>query len=85
MRDIQTYVSILETNVTNLLRETADRATTLDEHIALLKHYGTKTNETLMILDEQIAELKNIIESNKSDSTASKQVLQSSLSSLDYT
>lgn len=85
MKGIQTYVSLLETNVANLLRETADRATTLDEYVALLKHYGTKTNDTLIILDEQILELKGIIESNATDTTASKTVLQTSLSSLDYT
>jgi hypothetical protein len=84
MQAIQAYVSILEINIVRLLEESPSRAATLDEHIALLKHYGTKTNDSLIILDEQILDLKAIIENNARDSTESKDVLQSSLSSLNY-
>lgn len=84
MQAIQTYVTILETDIVGLLSETSDRSSTLDEHIALLKHYGTKTNESLILLDEQILDLRAIIDNNNKNTIESKNVLQSSLSSLNY-
>lgn len=84
MQSIQTYVNVLETDIPSLLDQSADRTASLDEHIALLKHYGTKTNDTLVILDEQISDLKAIISKNTEDTAAAKWVLQSSLTSLDY-
>ncbi len=84
MQSIQTYVSILETDIPALLDGAGDRAQTLDEHIALLKNYGMKTNDSLVILDEQISDLRAIIEKNTTDTSWAKSVLQGSLSSLDY-
>ena len=84
MQAIQTYVNILETDIPSLLDQSTDRTMALDEHIALLKHYGTKTNDNLIILDEQILDLKAIIDNNTADTESAKSVLQSSLSSLDY-
>jgi hypothetical protein len=84
MQAIQTYVNVIETDIPSLLDQSADRTATLDEHIALLKHYGTKTNDTLIILDEQISDLGAIISKNTEDTTTAKWVLQLSLSSLDY-
>lgn len=81
---IQTYVHILETDIRKLLDESKDRAHALDEHITLLKSYGTRTNDNLIILDEQISDLKAIIEKDAADTSNAKSVLQSSLSSLDY-
>jgi hypothetical protein len=85
MQSIQTYVNILETNIVKTLEEAADRRLTLDEHIALLKYYGNKTNDTLIILDEQILDLKSIINNSTTETTRSKETLQTSLSSLNYT
>lgn len=84
MQAIQTYVNILETDIPGLLDRSADRTATIDEHIALLKHYGTQTNDTIIILDEQISDLRAIISKNTEDANLAKSVLQSSLTSLDY-
>lgn len=84
MQSIQTYINIMETDIPALLTQSTDRATTIDEHIALLKHYGNKTNDSLMILDEQITDLRAIISKNTEDTNQAKWTLQSSLSSLEY-
>lgn len=84
MQMIQTYVHILETDIRKLLDESRDRTQALDEHISLLKSYGTRTNDNLIILDEQISDLKAIIEKNTTDTANAKWILQWSLSSLDY-
>lgn len=84
MQSIQTYVNILETDIAGLLDGAADRTISLDEHIALLRYYGNKTNERILILDEQISDLKAIISKNVDDTTDAKSVLQWSLSNLDY-
>lgn len=84
MQSIQTYVNILKTDIAGLLDGAADRTTSLDEHIALLKYYGNKTNDRIIILDEQISDLKAIITKNVEDTTQAKSVLQWSLSNLDY-
>lgn len=84
MQTIQTYVNLLETDIPGLLDRADDRTAALDEHIALLKNYGTKTNDRLVILDEQISDLKAVITRDGEESAKAKTVLQSSLASLDY-
>jgi len=84
MQAIQTYVNLLETDIPGILDTSTNRAASLDEHIALLKHYGMRTNDRMLILDEQIADLRSIIRKNTEDTTIAKNTLQASLSSLDY-
>jgi hypothetical protein len=84
MQTIQTYINILETDIPGVLDRATDRAAALDEHIGLLKSYGTKTNDLLIILDEQIADLRAILAKNTVDTATAKTTLQSSLASLDY-
>jgi hypothetical protein len=79
------YIHILDTDIPSLLDGSIDRTAALDEHIALLQSYGSKTNDTLIILDEQITDLKAIIANDVTETTRAKAVLQSSLTSLDYT
>jgi hypothetical protein len=84
MQTIQTYVNLLETDIPSILDRADDRTAALDEHIALLKSYGTKTNDRLVILDEQISDLKAILTHDAEETAKAKSVLQSSLASLDY-
>jgi hypothetical protein len=82
---INAYINILKTDIVGLLDGATDRTATLDEHISLLKSYGNKTNERLIILDEQIADLKAIIAKNATDVTTAKSVMQTTYEGFDYT
>ncbi len=84
MQTIQSYVNLLESDIPWILDRATDRTHALDDHIALLRSYGIKVNDMLVILDEQISDLKAIISKNSEDTLRAKNTLQSSLSSLDY-
>jgi hypothetical protein len=81
---INTYLNVLKTDIVGLLDRATDRAAVLDEHISLLKSYGNKTNERLIILEEQIADLRALISKNTNDVNAAKNVMQTTYEGFDY-
>jgi hypothetical protein len=82
---ISTYNNILKTDIPSMLDGATDRTIALDEYMSILREYGNRTNERLIILDEQIADLNAIITKSAADTTAAKANMQSSYNNLDYT
>lgn len=75
---ISNYTNLLSTDIVKMLDSATDRTIALDEHIALLRDYGNKTNERLLILDEQIADLTAIMSRSASDMQTAKADMQAS-------
>lgn len=82
---INTYNNLLSTDIISMLDRATDRTIALDEHISLLRDYGNQTNERIMVLDEQIADLNAIVTRDSTDIESSKAEMQSSYINLDYT
>lgn len=61
MLAMQSYVNVLKVDIATMLDESNDRATTLDEHVEILKSYYTKTTERMAMLREQSTELQRAI------------------------
>jgi hypothetical protein len=61
MRAIDSYVNLLKTDIKILLDESTDRASTLDEHIDILKSYYIRTSERTVLLTEQSRELQTVL------------------------
>jgi gas vesicle protein len=76
---LRAYAKVLSTDITSLLSNAENRATTLDEHINILKNYGNTTNERLKILTEQSTDIKNFINKNSEEENIAKATLQNSL------
>lgn len=82
---INNYNNLLSTDIISMLDGATDRTVALDEHISLLRDYGNQTNERLVILDEQIADLNAIVTKDAADIESAKSDMQSSYVNLDYT
>lgn len=84
MSAITNYSNLIKTDVVKMLDGATDRTVALDDFMSLLKSYGNKTNERLIILDEQIADLSAIITKSATDTTSAKSDMQASYVWLDY-
>lgn len=81
---ISSYINILSADIPTLLDHSADRWVTLNEQISLLKSYYNKTLERLTVINEQIADLTNIINQSNSATNWAKSVMESSFVGYDY-
>ena len=85
MLAVSSYTNILSVDIVNLLDNTTDRATALNEHISLLKSYYNRTLERLTIIGEQIADLQGMISQSTSTTAGAKTTMQTSYAWYDYT
>lgn len=58
---LESYVNLLKTDIVDMLDQSVDRTKELDEHIAILKEYYTKTSERMNILAEQYRDLQALL------------------------
>lgn len=84
MAVIQSYVNVLKSDITSILDRATDRTNALDEHIDILKTYYTQTNDRLMLIGEQIAELETILQSSSAVTTTAKNTMETSYKAFDY-
>jgi hypothetical protein len=84
MMALQSYVNVLKTDVAALLEESGDRASTLDEHIDILKSYYVRTSERITNLSEQRKELQSIITTSSSVTIASKAAMDEKYKKFEY-
>jgi hypothetical protein len=84
MAAISSYRALLAQDIATMLDQAPSREVALDDHIALLRGYGNRTNERMRSLGEQIAELQAIISANKESIAQSQALMTSSYTSLDY-
>ena len=84
MLAVSSYASVLSTDILGLLDGSIDRASTLNEHISLLKSYYNKTLERLTIINEQIIDLNAIISETTSTTNTAKSTMQTSYDEYDY-
>ncbi len=85
MLAVSSYTNILSADIVNLLDSATDRATTLNEHISLLKSYYNRTLERLIIIGDQIADLQGIISQSTTATAGAKTAMQTSYVGYDYT
>lgn len=81
---IQSYVNVLKTDIVALLDQATDRTVTLDEHIEILKSYYTKTADRLLLINDQITELNNLLQSTADTTTAAKTIMEEKYKAFDY-
>lgn len=84
MLAVSSYASVLSTDILGLLDGSIDRASSLNEHISLLKSYYNKTLERLTIINEQIIDLNAIISETTSTTNTAKSTMQTSYDEYDY-
>lgn len=84
MLAINTYANVLKTDILQLLDNSGNRSSVLDNHISLLKSYYHKTESRLQIVREQKNELKALMQKSSSDQSEAKAVLQKSYKDLEY-
>ena len=84
MAVIQSYVNVLKSDIPSILDRATDRTNALDEHIDILKTYYTQTNDRLMLIGEQIAELETILQSSSAITTTAKNTMETSYKAFDY-
>jgi hypothetical protein len=82
---LTSYVSILSTDIPQLLDNAVDRTRALREHISLLKSYYNRTNDRLTVIGEQIWDLQAIIDQAAGATTGAKSTMESSYDGYDYT
>lgn len=75
---IQSYINLLSTDILSLLDRSTDRSSALDEHIALLEDYGTDITERILSIDEQLSELRAIVDENTALGSKAKTNLDTS-------
>jgi hypothetical protein len=85
MSFINTYDTLLSTDIVGLLDRSDDRTDALDGHINILEDYGQDVTEKILSLEEQINELSAIITEQNGKSNNAKAVLENSYKTLDYT
>jgi hypothetical protein len=84
MAAISSYRSLLAQDIATMLDQAPSREVALDDHIALLRGYGNRTNERMRSIGEQMAELQAIISGNRESIAKSQALMTSSYTSLDY-
>lgn len=81
---ISSYINLLSTDIPTLLDHSADRSSTLNEQISLLKSYYNKTLERITIINEQIVDLTNIVNQSNNATNWAKSIMESSFVGYDY-
>lgn len=82
---VSSYANLLSTDILSLLDQSGDRSTALNEHIALLKNYYTRTEDRIKTISEQMSDLSGLMSSAGANTTSAKAVMQNSFSKFDYT
>lgn len=84
MLALQSYVNVLKIDIKTMLEESNDRATTLDEHVEILKSYYTKTNERIAMLREQSTELQRVISESTTLTEEAKANMETKYKAFEY-
>lgn len=84
MLAITTYANVLKTDLLALLDSSSSRAVALDNHISLLKSYHLKTQDALLVIADQKAELKAILAESANTQKNAKNTLQNSYNVFEY-
>ena len=81
---LQSYVNLLKTDIVSMLDQATDRTVALDEHIALLKEYYTKTTERGALISEQSADLQSILKDAVDTTTLAKVKMEEKYKGYEY-